>query len=138
MFRKHTILLLVVALVTTFLAPARLVLACQVPSQTSACPMRAARPKTESLSCCAKNVTTPGTVISAPCCCKLQPTPVPPHLPEATTATQSPVFVLGTVRPPLSAPVQVTVRRASLAPERSAPRGPPLPFATLRAPPLFS
>ncbi|MBB6050805.1 hypothetical protein [Armatimonas rosea] len=138
MSRKHTILLLVFALMTTFLAPARLVLACQVSSQTSACPMRAARQKAEGRACCAQKATAPGAAISAPCCCKLQPAPAPPHLPEATTATQSPVFVLGTMPPSLSAPAQVTICRASLALERSAPRGPPLPFAALRAPPVFS
>ena len=59
MFRKHTIFLLVFAMMTTFLAPARLVLACQMQSQSTACPMMAVMYKAEGLSCCAKKATSP-------------------------------------------------------------------------------
>lgn len=145
MFRKRTIFILVFALMTTFLAPARFVLACQMQSQSTACPMMAERHEAEESShkavgsaCCAKRAASPDVSISSPCCCKMQPAPAPPSLPEVTIAAETPVFVLSSFAVPLTAPVVIRVSVAKVALEVSAPRGPPLPFAALRAPPIFS
>ncbi len=138
MFRKHMIFILIFAMMTTFLAPARFVLACQLQSQTTACPMMAAQQKLEGLSCCVKKATSTDASLSAPCCCKMQPAPTPPSLPELTIVAESPIFVLGTVDIQVAAPPLTTLCPAATAREISAPRGPPLPFASLRAPPIFS
>ncbi len=138
MFRKRTIFILVFAMMTTFLAPARFVLACQMQSQTTTCPMMAARQKAEGSSCCAKKATSPDASISALCCCKMQPAPTPPSFPEVAFVAENPLFVLSTVGVPVAAPTVITVSLAVLTQEISAPRGPPRPFAALRGPPVFS
>ena len=144
MFRNRTILLLVFVLMTTFLAPARFVLACQLQSQDTACPMMAAihemaeRQKATGSSCCTKKAASPDATISSPCCCKMQSAPAPPSLPEVTIAAENPVFVLNTMVVPVAAPIATTAVLTIIALETSAPRGPPLPFAALRAPPTFS
>lgn len=138
MFRKHTILTLVFALMATFLAPARFVFACELQRQSSSCPMMAAQQKTKSISCCAKSVTSQTASISATCCCNLQPAPPAPSFPEAVLVVESPVFILSTAVAPRVALVTRSILRATAALEVAAPRGPTLPFASLRAPPVLS
>lgn len=138
MFRKRTIFILVFAMMTTFLAPARLVLACQMQSQATACPMMAERQKATDSSCCVKKTASPDASISSLCCCKMQSAPAPPSLPEVTIAAENPVFVLNTTVVPVAAPITTTTVLTVIALETSAPRGPPRPFAALRAPPTFS
>ena len=53
-------------------------------------------------------------------------------------AAENPVFVLNTTVVPVAAPITTTTVLTIIALETSAPRGPPRPFAALRAPPTFS
>ena len=138
MIRKHTVLLLVLTLMTTLLAPAGMIFACSPSRSTALCPMMAAMQKDQKSACCAKEEEYNAPSLSASCCCHLQPAPEAPVLPKAILAGESLVFVLGTSPLCIPAPDARSIARTIFALEVTAPRGPPCPFAALRAPPLFS
>lgn len=121
MFGKNTILLLLFVLMVTLLSPSR---------QVRACPMQA-----KGMSCCGAEAASPTASISARCCCTFQAAPAAPHFPEVTLAAESPVFVRDTVAAIVLTPVVMTVRCVAAPVVITAPRGPPLPFTSLRAPP---
>lgn len=139
MNRKHTILLLVLTLVTTLLAPARFGFACEPIAPTSHCPMMAAMRKTRKSACCAnEKEVAKRPSLSSRCCCNLKPAPEAPRLPEASLVGETMAFVPGPST--LCLPVLEAMGFAQAIPalDTTAPRGPPLPLAPFRAPPTLS
>jgi hypothetical protein len=143
MFRRHAILVVAVAMMVTFIVPPSLARVC-VRAQ---CPMQLARAMAQEKqakvpSCCLKNAPLQSTdatssSLSTPCCCKIQPVTDAPSAVGMLLVEENTPAVLSVPITVVVAPVATAISLPNTLLAVTAPRGPPLPFASLRAPPFI-
>jgi hypothetical protein len=87
--------------------------------------------------CCLKKAQakSSGATLSAPCCCKIQPVTDAPSAVGMLLAQENAPAVLSVCNI-ISAPNVVMIPLLNTTVEVTSPRGPPLSFASLRAPPV--
>lgn len=136
---KRTIFLLAAYLLASFVIPPRLALACQRLRSGVTCPMKQMQ-RLQKRSCCAKSAASgkPAMLLSSACCCHFQPAPEKPTSCRLVVFPEERGWVLPTSLPLAAEPSRSTIRVPAKAVDFSTPRGPPLPFASLRAPPVTS